>query len=473
MIHAPIILKDISVVFPGKICFEKVNKTIHPGDRIAIIGKNGNGKTALLNIIQGLLEPSQGRVIIPENVVFGYVPQVIEDHAHLSGGQRLNKALTQALAQNPSVLCLDEPTNHLDASNRKSLLRLLKNYTGTLIIISHDIELLRTYVDHIWHIHDGTIDFFTGNYDDYRAHEKAEHLAKIKQREFLKKEDRKNREALLAEHKRAAQSKRTNKNENDKILLRAMQESGARTTNKKQGKINKVHHKIEAELKEFRLPETITAKFNLPACTAHQQTLITIREGNCGYQKPVLENIILHVMSTERIALLGNNASGKSTLVKAIMHHRSVIREGAWQVPAQKDIGYLDQHNKNLDENTSVFDTIKEAAPTWTSPEIRKHLNDFLFRKNEEVEKLVKYLSGGEKTRLSLAQIAAQSPQLLILDEVTNCLDLETRQHVIDVLQCYPGALIVISHDADFLTAIGIDNFYKIKNGIMVRDNLK
>ncbi|MBX9831378.1 ATP-binding cassette domain-containing protein, partial [Candidatus Babeliales bacterium] len=259
-------------------------------------------------------------------------------------------------------------------------------------------------------------------------------------------------------------------NENDKTLLRAMQASGERTTNKKQSAINQTRQKIEAELQDLRLPEVIKPKFNLPATSAHQQTMVSIREGSCGYQQPVLENIMLQIMSTERIALVGNNASGKSTLVKAIMHNTSVTRNGSWQLPATKDIGYLDQHNKNLTDNTSVFDIIKEIAPTWTSYEIRKHLNDFLFRKNEEVEKLVNKLSGGEKTRLSLTQIAAQSPKLLILDEVTNCLDLETRQHVIDVLKAYPGALIVISHDADFLKEIGIQNVYQIKEGRIFRD---
>lgn len=470
MTHAPIILKDVSVEFPGKVCFENLNKTIHAGNRIAIVGKNGNGKTTLLKVIQGLQEPSHGRVIIPDDVVFGFVPQVIELSTQLSGGQRLNKALTQALASNPSVLCLDEPTNHLDASNRKSLLRLLQHYSGTLIVISHDVELLRTCIDQIWHVHDGSVEFFSGNYDAYRAQEKAAHTEKVARLESLKKEQRKAREALQEEYQRAASSKRANKNENDKTLLRAMQASGERTTNKKQSAINQTRQKIEAELQDLRLPEVIKPKFNLPATSAHQQTMVSIREGSCGYQQPVLENIMLQIMSTERIALVGNNASGKSTLVKAIMHNTSVTRNGSWQLPATKDIGYLDQHNKNLTDNTSVFDIIKEIAPTWTSYEIRKHLNDFLFRKNEEVEKLVNKLSGGEKTRLSLTQIAAQSPKLLILDEVTNCLDLETRQHVIDVLKAYPGALIVISHDADFLKEIGIQNVYQIKEGRIFRD---
>jgi ATPase subunit of ABC transporter with duplicated ATPase domains len=116
----------------------------------------------------------------------------------------------------------------------------------------------------------------------------------------------------------------------------------------------------------------------------------------------------------------------------------------------------LDQHYGTLSPEKTVLETIAELVPTWTHIEVRRHLNDFLFRKNEEVNSLVAQLSGGEKARLSLAQIAAKTPKLLILDEITNNLDLETKEHVAQVLRAYPGAMIIISHDADFLEGIGI-----------------
>jgi ATPase subunit of ABC transporter with duplicated ATPase domains len=146
------------------------------------------------------------------------------------------------------------------------------------------------------------------------------------------------------------------------------------------------------------------------------------------------------------------------TILKAILNDNKVIRSGNWYVT--KDIGYLDQDYNNLDLGKSVLENIASLAPYWNLQEIRRHLNDFLFRKNEEVNTLAKDLSGGEKVRLSLAMIAAKTPKLLLLDEITNNLDLETRQHVIEVLKEYPGSIIVISHDEDFLQEIEIkDNF--------------
>lgn len=128
-----------------------------------------------------------------------------------------------------------------------------------------------------------------------------------------------------------------------------------------------------------------------------------------------------------------------------------------------EDIGYLDQHYGTLNPDKTVLETIADLVPHLPHAEIRRHLNDFLFRKNEEVNALVSTLSGGEKARLSLAQIAAKTPKLLILDEITNNLDLETKEHVTQVLKAYPGAMIIISHEADFLEEIGISEVVDVE----------
>ena len=155
---------------------------------------------------------------------------------------------------------------------------------------------------------------------------------------------------------------------------------------------------------------------------------------------------------------IGDNGSGKSTILKGILGDAKIFRNGTWYVPRSANIGYLDQHYATLNPEISVLESIAELVPTWSHIEIRRHLNDFLFRKNHETNILVKYLSGGEKARLSLAIIAAKTPSLLLLDEITNNLDLESREHVIEVLYNYPGAMIVISHDDDFLNAIGVED---------------
>ena len=165
--------------------------------------------------------------------------------------------------------------------------------------------------------------------------------------------------------------------------------------------------------------------------------LVTITDGQLGYRANhwILENLHFSIQSQDRIALLGPNGSGKSTLIQAILNEHSIMRQGNWTLPKPDDIGYLDQHYATLSPNKTVMETIRCLWPDHADADIRKHLNDFLFRKNEEVTALFSSLSGGEKARLSLAQIAAKTPKLLILDEMTNNLDLETRAHVIEVLK--------------------------------------
>src|ERR1700722_3016498 len=167
MMHKPIQIKNLCLSFPHKTCFDDFSIQIEYGSRIAIIGRNGSGKSTLLQILQGLVNTGYGDINVPDDVVFGYVPQIVEAFDKLSGGQRFNAALTTALNQDPNVLLLDEPTNHLDRQNRNSLLRLLRTYSGTLIIVSHDTEILRNCVDTLWHLDDGKIQLFNGNFDDY------------------------------------------------------------------------------------------------------------------------------------------------------------------------------------------------------------------------------------------------------------------------------------------------------------------
>jgi ATPase subunit of ABC transporter with duplicated ATPase domains len=163
------------------------------------------------------------------------------------------------------------------------------------------------------------------------------------------------------------------------------------------------------------------------------------------------------------LLLSGDNGSGKTTLIRAILGDEAVFKTGSWQVLKREGIGYLDQHYSTLDSQKTVIEMIQNTVPNWPHSEIRKHLNEFLFKKNEEVHTKVADLSGGEKARLSLAQIAAVTPKLLILDEITNNLDLETREHVIQVLKEYPGGMLVVSHDNDFLSAIDVSSRYCIQ----------
>jgi len=469
MSHKPISFQNIGLQFPQKVCFEGLTTQIHHGSRIALIGQNGSGKSTLLKMLQGLVEPSQGDMHVSTDIVFGYVPQVIEEYEALSGGQRLNEALTQALVSDPNVLLLDEPTNHLDLRNRRSLMRLLQNYTGTLLVASHDVELLQTCIDTVWHIENGKVHIFSGKYDDYIKEIRIKRTSLEQELSILDRQKKETHEALMKEQTRAAKSRAKGEKHIEQrkwptIVSDAKARRAAETSGRKKRAIDQRKQDLIDRLSDLRLPEIITPKFSLPASSKTSRDILSIQEGKCGYLEPILQGISLCLGSQERIAFRGDNGSGKTTFVKAILGDSIIVKSGKWLVPSPVDIGYLDQHYGTLDPQLTVLETIHNLVPEWPHAEIRRHLNDFLFRKNEEVNALVHTLSGGEKARLSLAQIAARTPKLLILDEVTNNLDLETREHVIQVLQDYPGAMIVISHDEDFLKAISINRFYDIEN---------
>lgn len=467
--HKPIQILDLSLSFPHKTCFDHFSAQIHYGNRIGIIGRNGSGKSTLLKILMGDFTPITCDDFIPKDVTCGYVPQIITDFDTLSGGQRLHKALTQALSIEPNVLLLDEPTNHLDRHNRQSLLRLLRHYSGTLIVVSHDEELLRNNIDTLWHIDNGKIAIFSGNYDDYKRDIEAKRASIEQELSRLHRQKKDTHQALMKEQNRAAKSRTKGEKSiaehkwplvrGKACALRAEQTSG-----RKKVAIGDKKQALSERLSALRLPEAIVPKFSLSASDRGNKTILSISEGSVGYLGAalVLNDVHLTLRSQDRIAILGENASGKSTLVKAILEYPAVIKSGHWLLPKRIDIGYLDQHYNTLSMGQSVYETISACVPAWPHAEIRCHLNDFLFRKNEEVNALVEQLSGGEKVRLCLAYIAAMTPSLLILDEITNNLDLETKTHVVEVLKEYPGAMIVISHDDVFLKEISVEDSYEI-----------
>jgi ATPase subunit of ABC transporter with duplicated ATPase domains len=348
-------------------------------------------------------------------------------------------------------------------------MQMLKRYTGTLIVTSHDVEFLSSCVDTLWHIDNGAIHIFTGHYDDYMREITIKRTA-IEQK--LLKLDRQKKEAhqaLMKEQERAKKSDlRGQKSIQQRKWPTVVSDEKARraveTSGKKKRAIREGRDNLLEKLSNLRLPEVLTPKFSLNATDMPDRVLVSINNGSISYKNSgvILENINLSLGSKNRIALQGNNGSGKSTLIKAILSDENVIKLGSWHVP--KEIGYLDQHYGTLSPEKSALETIAELVPDWTHTEIRRHLNDFLFRKNEEVNTKVNQLSGGEKARLSLAQIGAKTQKLLILDEITNNLDLLTKSHILDFLNAYPGGYIIVCHDNGFLKKLRLDEIYWVKD---------
>jgi ATPase subunit of ABC transporter with duplicated ATPase domains len=469
--HNPIPLNNISLSFKEKNCFENFTTTIYPGNRIGIIGRNGTGKSSLLKILAKKLQPTMGNISLSNEITIGFVEQTISDYQDLSGGQRFNKKLSETLGLSPDILLLDEPTNHLDLANRKSLIGMLRRYQGTLIIVTHDTEVLEKCIDTLWHIQDQKITTFNGSYQNYKTQIQQIHHKITKELSSLKKEQKNTHAQLMLEQQRFSKSKAQGKQKvKNKQLTKMAGDLKAAKAEKSHGKkIKNVEHKkdkLMQELSDLHIAEVILPKFSLTAENVSHATIVSIRDASLGYKdKTVLTTINLNILGTDRIALCGKNGSGKSTLLKALVDKNTIIKTGQWHLPHPDQVGYLDQHYSNLDAELSVFEHIKKMCPEWQEQEIRRHLNDFLFRKNEEVNQLAKNLSGGEKARLSLSLIAAKTPKLLLLDEITNNLDLETKEHIIQVLQQYPGALLVVSHEDSFLGTINITQKYEVENG--------
>lgn len=482
-------LENVDLAFPHRVCFEGFSARVYDGDRIAVIGQNGSGKSSLLKILLSrhsrpgsrfgassggnlfgkLVDAVEGECRISDGVRMGYVPQIVEGFATHSGAQRLNHALTQALALNPDVLLLDEPTNHLDRRNRTALMRMLRTYAGVLIVVSHDVELLRGCVDILWHIDQEKIHVFAGNYDAYCREMQAKRAAISREMSLLQAREKEAHQSLMKEQQRAARRKTYGEKKygGDKLALRSAQDRGQATANKNSKRIAEDKSAALAALSGLRLPEPVTPKFSLDRAEIGSKTLITVSEGSVGYDSGdsrVIADINFSVNGTDRVAIVGDNGSGKSTLIKAIRGDANVTRRGVWHVPKREEIGYLDQHYDTLAPDKSVLATLQELVPRWSHAELRKRLNDFLFRKNDQIHATVAKLSGGEKARLCLACLSVQTPRLLLLDEPGNNLDLTAREHVIQVLREYPGAFLIISHDEDFLQRVGVTARYWVEN---------
>lgn len=461
----PIRISHLSFALPHKVCFENFCEQVKNGERIAVIGQNGSGKSSLLRIFAGDLEPSAGSIsgCLPEHI--GYLPQAAAPTAPVSGGESLMEELSRILGAKPGLLILDEPTNHLDARNRRTLQNNLRSFPGTLIVASHDEALLHDCAEIIWHLENGQIKVFRCPYREYldqtgrQARQLSAHRDRLSREQAHLERTGRNGET------RASKSRRKQPRDNNKMMFDARSD---RASGKSAGGLSRLREKMDElgrELKQTRPPERIVARFLLPASRPSEACIASVLSGWCGYPgKPaVLSGISLDLNGRDRVALTGGNGSGKTTLFKALLGDPGVVRGGDWKLPPSSVIGYLDQHYRTLDPALCAEETILRAVPGLSLRDARSHLNRFLFRSNGDVRTRVADLSGGEKMRLSLALIAIRPPRLLLLDEITNNVDRETAGHLVDVLSQFPGAMIVISHDTAFLRRLSLTGVLSIR----------
>lgn len=469
-----ITFKDVSFRYTDKNLLDKVSFSITDQDKTGLVGLNGTGKSTLIKLIEDEIRPQSGEIIKSGNMIISYLEQEPDiplntkildyvmknndkDHKvndyeaksmltklkldpealtnNLSGGQRKRLALAKCLVTYCDFLILDEPTNHLDNDMILYLEKYLQRYNHGLFMVTHDRYFLERVCNNMLELDNGHIYTYKANYS-----------------EFL------NLKALRLEREEKAEKKlkRLLKNELDWIH-RGVE---ARRTKQK--------YRIERfnELSKIKFSERKGFEFD-SVSKYLGKTIIEIKNGSKSFgDKIIFKNFNLNVLRTARIGIVGDNGAGKTTLFKIIMQQES-LDSGELILGETLIIGYFSQHFDAIDENIRVIDYVKEVSSTIetlegtvTAPSL---LERFLFDANLQYT-MVKSLSGGQRRRLQLVRVLAANPNVLILDEPTNDLDIETLEVLEDYIDSFMGPVLCVSHDRYFLDKV-CDELLYYKNG--------
>ncbi|WP_025743044.1 ABC-F family ATP-binding cassette domain-containing protein [Aquimarina pacifica] len=513
-------IHNLSISFGGEYLFEEIAFRLSAGDRVGLVGKNGAGKSTMLKILSKEQEPDSGQIAMDKDVKIGFLKQDIDfvlgrtvldesyeafidikrierdiekinaqlaertdyesesynqlitdlsDHTHqyeilggynyqgetervlqglgfvredfnkltdtFSGGWRMRIELAKLLLQNNDILLLDEPTNHLDIESIIWLENFLKSYVGVVVIVSHD----KMFLDNVTN---RTIEISLGRIYDYNK-PYSKYLV-------LRKEIR---EQQLATQKN--QSKQIEQTEKliEKFRAKASKASMAQSLIKKLDKIDRI---------EVDEDDNAVMNINFPISIQPGKVVIEAEKVGKNYgPKEILKDIDLLVERGSKIAFVGQNGQGKSTLAKIIIDE--IPYSGTFKLGHNVQIGYFAQNQSEyLDGELTVHDTMIHAADEKTRSKVRDMLGAFLFR-GDEVDKKVKVLSGGERNRLALCKMLLQPFNVLVMDEPTNHLDIKSKNVLKEALKNFEGTLILVSHDRDFLQGLS-NRVYEFKN---------
>ncbi len=488
-----LVLKDITVRLGGRTILDGASAALPPRGRIGLIGRNGAGKSTLVRVIAGLLDPDAGSAEMPRNARLGYIAQetpggtatpfetvlaadaertaLLEEaeHSHdgdrlgeiherlnaigahsapsraarilvglgfdeelqhraldsLSGGWRMRVALASLLFSEPDLLLLDEPSNHLDLEAVLWLEDFLKSYPATILIVSHERDFLNNVVDHILHLERGGLTLYPGGYDAFER-QRAERQAQLASA----------REKQLTERAK---------------LQDYVARNSARTATAKQAQSRA---KALARMQPIAaLIDDPSLSFDFPQPDELRPPLITLDMASVGYDEtPVLQRLNLRLDPDDRIALLGRNGNGKTTLARLLAAQLKPM-DGGMAATARMRVGYFTQYQvEELRSDDTPLDHMTRLMKDQKPAAVRAQLGRFGFSGDKATTRVGK-LSGGERARLALALITREAPHMLILDEPTNHLDVDAREALVQALNAYRGAVVIVSHDRHMLEA--------------------
>jgi ATP-binding cassette subfamily F protein 3 len=499
-------ITDLTLRIAGRPLIEGASLTLPDGSKAGLVGRNGAGKTTLFRAIVGEISPDAGSISVPKGTRIGRVEQeapsgprtLIEtvlasdrersallaeaEHAHdphriaeihtrladigahaaearaarilaglgfdaaaqarpcsdFSGGWRMRVALAALLFDEPDLLLLDEPTNYLDLEGTLWLERYLARYPHTIIVISHDRDLLNVAVDSIVHLVDRKLTFWRGGYDSFERQYRERQVLQAKERQKQAAE-RKHMQAFV-----------------DRFRAKASKARQAQSRLKALAKLQPIAEISEEHAIPFRFPDPAKA---LSPPIVHMEGV------SVGYApgKPVLRDLNLRIDDDDRIALLGQNGNGKSTFAKLVAG--SLAPETGSIVRAPKlDIGFFAQHQiEALDPGLSALDHVRALMPGAPEAKVRARTAQMGLTTEKMMTK-AESLSGGEKARLMMGLAAFGAPNLLILDEPTNHLDIDSRAALIEALNLYAGAVILVAHDRHLIEACA-DRLWLVADG--------
>ncbi len=439
-------ISNLSFDYHGRTILQNINLSFLGSERVALIGDNGAGKTTLLQLIAGELQPSEGAIESRGDV--GLLHQTQADLADKSGGERTRIKLAELFRAHPEILLLDEPTNNLDGESRAWLLENLQKYRGLILFVSHDRGFINQLAEKVLYLHDGEIEIFHGNYQDFRARQTQLANEQALRYETIQREKKKLAKQLKVANDHAHKSNRRafNKIKDESKLINNGKRMGAQNSAGKT--LRALKSKLD-QLGDIQKPsERKTYQAQVLNNLSHDKKILQVTNLSKTYGRELFSGLDFDVRTGERIRIAGRNGSGKSTLFKIIMNEVSADAGEIWQTP-EIQLEYISQDKISLDPDTSFLEQSSELDKT----KIYQAASTMDFTA-ADLQKPIKALSRGQMTKMAILKLILQPQDLVILDEITNHLDIRARENIENALKNYHGAMLVATHDEAFASAL-------------------